>query len=327
MRGSIVYQVQNIFETSGINQIGKPKDIILEKIRQDLLNMNISPTVQEIAKRTGIFSYSTADTYRDVWRQIGNYIKSEFNIRDLEQLEGKHIQSYLESKVAQEVSKRTFVQYASASEKLEIALNGFAIQHETGKKYNFSESLKNVRKDASLMLENGDSFSAYNDPKALIKAISHIPHQIAAKIQFEAGSRIIEFTDISEKDLRGIKNDPITGEEKGAIYIKNAKKNRGCERYIKKDTYQELKVQIEKSGKARFIFKNSGYFSSLKNASEKTNQNYKGSNGLRHNFAQFRFQEVQGPKGGQSYERALWQLSEEMYHETAERSLYFLRSY
>jgi hypothetical protein len=324
MRGNINWQVQNIFETSGINQIGKSKHIVEEKIRQDLLNMNISPTVKEISKRTGIFSDSTANSYRDVWKQIGKYIKSEFNIQDMEKLEGKHIQSYLTSKVAKGVSKNTFAQYASASEKLEMALNGFAIQHETGKKYNFSKSLKNVRKDASLMLEKGNSFSAYDNPKSLINAISHIPHKIVAKIQLEAGSRISECTGLSEKDLKGIKNDPVTGEEKGCLYMKKAKRDRGCERYIKKDTYQELKVQIQASAEGRFIFNRDSYRNSLKQASKKTNQYYNGSNGLRCNFAQFRFNEVQS-KGGQSYDKALYQLREEMYHDIPNYIAHYLR--
>jgi hypothetical protein len=35
MRGSIIYQVQNIFKTSGINKIGESKHIAKENVRKN----------------------------------------------------------------------------------------------------------------------------------------------------------------------------------------------------------------------------------------------------------------------------------------------------
>jgi integrase len=324
MRGNVNWQVQNIFKTSGINQIGKSKHIAKEKVRKILSNQGVSPTWHEIGKNIGIFSYKTADTYRDVWIQIGKYVKKEFGIKDLEKLEGKHIQSYLESQIAKEVASSTFAQYASASEKLGMALNGFATQHETGKEYKFSESIKNARKDASVMLEKFKGSRAYSNPNDIIKALTYPTHKLVAKMQLESGARISECSHLKEINLRGIQKDPVTGEEKGVIYVKG-KGGKSGEKYMSPSTYQQLKSKIQASGEARFIFNRASYRRGLKNASEKTNQNYNASHGLRWNFAQFRFQEVQGPKGGQSYEEALYQVSEELFHQRADITEHYLK--
>jgi integrase len=324
MRGNVNWQVQNIFKTSGINQIGNSKHIAKEKVRKILSDQGVSSTWHEIGKRIGIFSYKTADTYRDIWIHIGKHVKKEYGIKDLEKLEGKHIQSYLESKISEEVASSTFALYASASEKLGMALNGFATQHETGKEYKFSESIKNARKDASGMLEKFKGSRAYINPKAIIKTLTHPPHQLVAKMQLESGARISECSHLTEKDLRGIKNDPVTGEKKGVIYVKG-KGGKSGEKYMSPSTYQELKSKIQSSDEGRFIFNRNSYRDSLKNASEKTNQNYNASHGLRWNFAQFRFQEVQGPKGGQSYEKALFQVSEELFHQRADITEHYLK--
>ncbi len=79
MRGSIVSQVQALYKLSGIARIGHSKYKAKELARSS------------IGKRLGIYSYSTADAYRDVWKQLLSYAKSrvEFCTREISQLNGK----------------------------------------------------------------------------------------------------------------------------------------------------------------------------------------------------------------------------------------------
>jgi len=121
MRGSIVGQVQALYRLSGISQIGCSKHRAKELARS-----SGAKTWHEIGKRLGIYSYSTADAYRDVWKQVLSFAKREFGVKDIEKLNAEIVHSFLHSKIEQSVSKRTFQQYAAAVEKLEVALNKYS---------------------------------------------------------------------------------------------------------------------------------------------------------------------------------------------------------
>ena len=135
MRGSIVGQVQALFRLSGIAQIGHSKHRA-----KKLARSSGAKTWHEIGKRLGIYSYSTADAYRDVWKQLLSYAKSNFGVKDIEKLNSEMVHSFLHSKIDQGISKRTFQQYAAAIEKLEVALNMYSERFNRGNTYNFDLS-------------------------------------------------------------------------------------------------------------------------------------------------------------------------------------------
>jgi integrase len=324
MRGSINWQVQEIFYKSGINKIGTSKHNAKNIAKQNLASDRLSPTWHRIGKQIGIHSYRTADLYRAIWDQVGNYVKAEFKVKDLEKIEPHHIKSYLESKVEKGLAHSTFSQHASALEKFESALNGFAQEKGTGKVYDFTESINSVRKEAHKTLERFRDTRAYDDPRALISAIRDDNHKLTAKIQLESGCRVSECTNLSEKNLVGFKKDPVTGEEKGVIYIEKAKGGKCGKKYMAKETYKELENKIKTSAEGRFVVNNDSYRAGLKRAAERTDQRYTGAHGLRWNFAQERFKEVQG-EGGQSYTQALFQVSGELFHARADITEHYLK--
>jgi len=324
MHGSIAYQVQEIYNKSGIKQIGESRHSAKENARKLLSEHGVTPTWHKVGKEIGIFSYKTADAYRDVWRQIGAHAKAEFKIRDMQKLELKHIQSYLESKIEKGVAHSTFSQYAAAVEKLESALNRYAEKNNTGNTYSFSEGIKNAREEAHNTLGRFIGCRAYDNPKEMIDAIENPIHKLVAQIQLESGSRISECTYLNKDNLRGLKNDPVTGQEKGVFFVKQAKGGKSGEKYVSPETYKKLEEQIEKAAEGRFVVKDDTYRNSLKTASEKTRQDYNGSHGLRWNFASNRFQEVQ-KDGKRSYEQAKIQVSREMLHERSEITKHYLK--
>jgi len=103
MRGSVVSQVQALYKLSGISRIGHSKHRAKE-----LTWSSGAKTWYEIGKHLGIYSYSTADAYRDVWKQLFSYAKSNFGVGDIEKLNFEIVRSFLHSKIEQGVSKRTF---------------------------------------------------------------------------------------------------------------------------------------------------------------------------------------------------------------------------
>lgn len=326
MRGSINWQVQEIFFKSGINQIGtskhKAKEFAIKQLSQD--GDRISPSWHSIGKKIGIYSYKTADNYRDVWRQLGKYVKEVYNVRDFERINGKHVRTFLDSKIDKGVAHNTFMLHASALEKLETALNGYAKLKESGIKYEFSKEIKIARDFAHLVLERFTGVRGYDDPKSLIEAIYNPIHKLVAKIQLESGCRVSECTFLSISNLKGYQKDPVIDDQKGMIFIEKAKGGKSGNKYMSIATYNELEKRIRRSENAQFVVDNNNYRNSLKKAAQITKQKYTGTHGLRWNFAQNRFYEIQ-IVGGLFYTQALYQVSDELFNEQSNITTFYLK--
>jgi site-specific recombinase XerC len=279
MRGSIVGQVQALYKLSGIAQIGRSKHEAKELARS-----SGAKTWHEIGKRLGIYSYSTADAYRDVWKQLLSYAKTKFNVKDIEKLNSEIIHGFLHSKIEQSVSKRTFQQYAAAIEKLEVALNMYSERFNRGNTYNFD--LSSVRAYAKEVYAGEQTPSrTYEFPAELMGALKESVHQLIASIQYEGGVRLDEVRTIREWSFKGIRTDELTGQERGYIEVKG-KGGKVREIGVSPDTYNTAKEWVRNF--ERIGFDERAYRKDLQEAANLTGQEYHGSHGLRWNFAQER---------------------------------------
>lgn len=322
MYGGIVYQVNRIFEESGIKQFGQSKHRAKEEARKNITPGNKGLTWHQVGKQIGIYSHNTGDAYRSVWKQLGKYVKAEYRLKDLEKLEGKHIQSFLEKKISDNVQHKTFTQYVAAIEKLESALNGFSKHHETGEKYNFSQNIKHAKIDGHKMLSRFTGSRAYNKPLDSINKIENWTHKLTAKIQLESGARVSECQYLEPKNLKGFVFDKATGEKKGVLYIENAKGGINGYKYLPEKTYNELEKSINGEKNKTFSFSISSYRKTLKEVFGKEYQG-SGTHGLRWNFAQDRFKELQN--FGQTYNQSLQQVSNELFHQRADITEHYLK--
>jgi len=314
MRGSIVGQVQALFKLSGIAQIGHSKHRAKELARN-----SGAKTWHEIGKRLGIYSYSTADAYRDVWKQLLSFAKREFGVKDIEKLDTEIVHSFLHSKIEQGVSKRTFQQYAAAIEKLEVALSMYSEKFNRGNTYNFD--LSSVRAYAKeVYAEEQTPSRAYESPTELIGALKEPVHQLIASIQYEGGARLDEVRTIRGWSFKGIREDKLTREERGYIEVKG-KGGKVREIGVSLDTYDVVREWVKNFDRIGFDEKT--YRKDLQEAANLTGQEYHGSHGLRWNFAQERFHNLM--ENGYTYEQALAQVSKELGHERADITKYYLR--
>jgi len=314
LRGSIVGQVQALYRLSGIAQIGHSKHKAKEFARS-----YGAKTWHEIGKRLGIYSYSTADAYRDVWKQLLSYAKSNFGVKDIEKLNSEIVHSFLHSKIEQGVSKRTFQQYAAAIEKLEVALNMYSERFNRGNTYNFD--LSSVRAYAKEVYAGEQTPSrAYESPAELIGALKEPVHQLIASIQYEGGARLDEVKTIREWSFKGIRTDKLIGEERGYIEVKG-KGGKVRKIGVSPDTYNVAREWVKNFD--RIGFDERAYRKDLQRAADLTGQGYHGSHGLRWNFAQERFHNLM--ENGYTYEQALVQVSKELGHERADITKHYLR--
>ncbi|MGD0587064.1 MAG: hypothetical protein ABSA86_15060 [Oryzomonas sp.] len=312
MRGSTVYQVQQVFQA--VNEIGSSKHAAKAEARAEG-----AATWHQVGKELGVYSYSTADAYRDVWRACLAYAKENLGIRDIEKLSGEAVRAFLVSKVDQGVAHATFGQYAAACEKLEVALNRYADQNSTGREYGFSTEIQGAR-DVAVNLERFEGSRAYANPDRLVAAVENERHNLVASIQREGGCRISEANHVTRDQLRGLREDPRTGELKGWFEVEG-KGGKEREIGVSPETYSRMEVAVANG--ARFEFDKDAYRADLKEAAAKTGQDYEGSHGLRWSWAQERHAELQ--ERGMTYEQSLSVVSQEMGHERGDITEHYLR--
>ena len=306
MRGNINWQVHQVFQE--IIRFGESKHEAKELAREQG-----AKTWHEIGKSIYIYSYATADQYRDISKDLMNYTKQQFGVKDIEKLQSEHIQAYLETKIADGVKYSTFQKYAAALEKLEVALNKYAESHNTGREYHFD--LSSVREQAREVLERSQTTRAYENPKALINSIQNPEYRIIAQTQYEGGFRISELNHLSEKNFK----------DNNTFQVISGKGGKDREVPLSKETYQALKSLLDKADPSdgKYKFDMNDYRNALKEAAERSGQEYTGSHGLRWNFAQEKFAELQ--EQGKTYEQALQIVSNLLGHERPDITEHYLR--
>lgn len=243
MRGSVDWQVREIFQKSGIQQIGESKHEAKAEARE-----NGAATWAEVGKAVGCYSFSQLDDYRAISKQAFNAIREEYGTKDILKIEAAQIQGWMADKIMSgDIARSTSNTYHAALEKLEQALNKYCVTQDIGKTFNFD--LKETRALAIQVLgDKNDNSRAYQDPKGLIDALKNEDFKLVASIQLEGGARINEAARIHEHQLRGLKADPHTGEIKG-YYERPGKGGKICEVGMKKETYEKLVRTIELKGK------------------------------------------------------------------------------
>ena len=319
MRGSTERQVESLFRCSGINQIGESKAEAMESARNELVESGRPADSSSVAAEIGIFSLGTAETYTEKWQELATAVRESEGIRDIEQISSEHIKQFLENKIELGVSYSHFQGYAAAFGKLETALNGYSDKYGKGNEYSFRDSINGLREEARLELPRFEGTRSYDDPGKLVNSLTNEDHRLVASIQHESGMRVAEASSIQASQLRGLTNDALTGKEVGQIDFtgKGGKENTG---QVSVETYRELERHIGEHGSLNVA--PDPYRESLKSASESSNQEYNGSHGLRWNFAQERFSELQSR--GYSYEKCLGEVSREMGHNRIEITLHYL---
>jgi len=298
MRGSVAYQVHQVFST--IIRFGESKHEAKNAARE-----SGARTWHELGKNLNIYSYSSADSYRDVAKEAFRYIKENFGVKDITKIQSEHIQSYLEHKIEENIKYSSFQKYASACEKLEVALSRY-----TGKEYNFD--LKETRELAQQILQKTDAHRAYDNPQKVINAISDKTFKILATAQLESGARVHELNNLKLSQFK--ENGSITVQGKGG-------KIRDLE--LSEKTYNDLKAIVLSSENQRLVFSTDNYRNELKAACEKIGETYNGTHGLRWSYAQSTFAKLQ--QQGKTYEQALSIVSQKLGHERPDITEHYLQ--
>lgn len=177
MKGSINYQVGKVMSTVFSPSESRHED--KANAREELAAKGMSSTMQNINRLTDIHSYRSYYDYKDTVKDLMEHVREEYGVKDIQQIEEKHVQSFLESRKEDEISYSTFKKECSHHQKFERALEKF-----DGKTRDFSSAIEPAKEVAREMLSrNQKETGGFDNPQAVIEKLNNQNHKIAANIQ------------------------------------------------------------------------------------------------------------------------------------------------
>lgn len=258
-----------------------------------------------------VASYKTMESYRSIWNNAGHYIKQYWSIKDFEEINGEHIESYMLFKIEDYPSKQYLEKISAALGKLEVALKRYT-QQKYGEPRNYDFGVRQIQLNLARNLNrvyDGYHSRIYKEPEQLITMLAKPKHRDAAHAQLHGLTRAEGCTLIRTEQLRGYRIDPISKKEIGVIETKE-KGGKVNDVFLDLDTYRQIEKIINQEGRFKINYKS--YAEDIRNACAILQIECHGSHGFRWTGAQRRVREYQ--RAGYSYEEALQGVSWEMKH-------------
>ncbi len=318
MRGSVNYQINNIFKESGIFQPGTSRHDEKQSVKSDLKSQGKSAASQSVASRSAIHSYNSAQDYKDTWHKFGHYCRQELGLKDMSKADNKHVQSYLESRINDKIGQGTWKKEAAHLNKYAQALERFDSQPR-----NFQQTINDLRPLAKDNIDpSSKDHGGFNNPKSVVSALdSKNPnHGLAARVQLESGARLREASLIRKDQLQGIEKDRFTGRDVGKIRLEDTKGGKPRDVYVSRETYTKLEQATKNQA---FQVNRNTYRNNVREAARAVGEKLTGTHNLRYCYAQERFNQI--VESGHSTEQALQSVSWEMGHERADITNLYLR--
>jgi hypothetical protein len=265
-----------------------------------------------VAQQMPVYSHRSQQGYQKAWKMFFTYVRENYGVTEVSRVTPLHVEDYMKDIIDRGVSLRTYKTYAAAMSKLEPAMNKV-------RRYpiSYSDRLKDLRKVARKDLVQNDPRRAYTDPEASIAKIEKQTYRLAAYMQLEGGARISEISELTAaRNLEGVKGGF------GRIRLTNTKGGRVRTMKVSEQVYREVEKIINTSGK--FEFTRANYAYAAREAFKSRGEEWNGTHGLRWNFAQKRFYELQSDEG-MSFQEALKAVSLELGHSRPEITLHYLR--
>jgi len=270
-----------------------------------------------------VSSYKTMESYRNVWNNLGNYLKEHWKLKDFEQITTEHVDAYISYKIEYYPSTQYLEKIVSALGKLEIALEKFSLNIKGKyKEYNF-EIRKNKLHYAKVqnLVADGYHNRVYANPEKIINSLSQFKHRIAGAIQYLGGARSEGVTLIKPDQVH--RADTPDEMENFLTHIIITKEKGGKEGavWINVNVYNALMNHFEENN-GIFRVSYPEYAKDIRQTCLRLGISPHGSHGFRWNFAQRRVRAYQNH--GYSYEQALQGVSWEMKHFRASITEHYL---
>ncbi len=301
IKGNIKWQSKEILKH--INGIGQKKKETREAsgIKSLESGHKVSPLIHS-------YRY-----YGEVLRtamDLGNFAKQEYGVKDMTKIDGEIVKDFLVSKMEKGVTYNTLSNYASHINKISHGLRKIDPSVP-----DFSQAVKEFReiaRDKAARIERAPRF--YSSPGRIVGNLKSPETRLVGRLQYELGLRVAEARHIEPKQIGRTENGTYTLTVQGKGGYKITKE-------LPRELGHHLVHHIKEHGKLDVRYER--YRDELKEAVERTGQEWHGTHGMRHTYARERMEEMR--ESGLSREEALKEVAEMMGHHRPDITEVYLR--
>ena len=262
------------------------------------------------------------ETYRNVWNNLGNYLKEHWKLKDFEKITSEHIDAYILYKIEYYPSRQYLEKIISAIGKLEWALRYLSMELHTKEKVYDFETRHHQLHYAKVqgLVSEGYKNRTYDNAEKIISYLSTEEHKVSAQIQLFGGARSEGVTLIKKEQLKEKYHlDNVTGKSVSLLLTKEKGGKEG-EVHIPTKIYEWLEDYFVCHEVFRLSYQ--AYSNDIKQACKNLGVAAHGSHGFRWTFAQNRVRTYQ--EYGYTYEQSLQGVSWEMKHFRASITEHYL---
>lgn len=306
MRGPINYQASQVWLK--IDGLGKSKaECRKEHPVKNINNTGVtSPLVHSFGYKDEIFKTA---------RNLFNFAH-ERGIKDMTKLNFLTVETWFQNKIDRDVSRDTLRNYLSHITKIQIALE--AISNEEKNKYlGYTKAeLNELHDEVKAMEKNGYINRSYRRAGLVVGMLRDLRHNMAGNLQWKYGLRITEAGLIKSSQLV---DTTLTVTGKGGYKL------------IKELSDDDAKYLRELFVDGIFKISHKQYRNAIEDACIMLHEKYRGSHGLRYNFAQELFNKrfnhlhyIEGLPPLVAEENSLLEVSEAMGHHRKEITCRYL---
>lgn len=300
----VSHQMDNSIKSSEILDVGTSRHELKTEAREKGLHGS-----HEINGSIGITSWASYHKLESQANVFGVWCFATYGLNNINQIKPEHVTGFINALVNHDYAKNTVQGYAAGLNKLahvfDTALGGTRSE-------SWAKAIDDCRSAISTCIAKDTNTRAYADPQAIVSAMPDERLQLCAAMQLDHGLRIADATKINANNISA---DDTT------LRIDNSKNGQTLEIQLKTGEAEQIRSLADERG---MIAVGQGeYRAALEKACIATGQEFNGSHGLRHNYAQHRMDDLMSH--GTSYETALSKVSDEMGHHRPEITLTYLR--
>lgn len=298
-------QLAHAIKTSGIVEVGRSR----YDAKADARAAG-AKTSHDINATIGITSWASYDKFCSQIKVFSSWCFGN-GCNNLNQIKPEHVTGFLAALVNNGYARNTVQGYAAALNKMAVMLDrgltGTGIRAEK-----WSKAIDTVRADINSCVQKDTATRAYADPHAIVAAMPDDRLQLCASMQLDHGLRIADATKINAHNISA---------DGATLIVKNSKNGQDITVALRPGEADHIRALADDKG--MIAVKQSEYRAALTKACADTGQDYNGSHGLRHNYAQNRMDTL--TSSGMSYTKALDTVASEMGHHRAEITHTYLR--
>jgi hypothetical protein len=334
LHGGVNFQINRIFNESGIFRPGTSRHREKDEARGLLAAQNRTASSEALADATGLHSYTYARDCKDTWHRLGHFARQYMGLKDMTLFGADHVEQYLLRRIQDGISYGSWKKEAAHIGKLENALRELAGKHSQADF--ISPGIRTAALDPELrtlaheqLARGGKEFGYFAHPEAVItrmEASAQPETALIARIQLEGGARCREACRITETQLQGIQRDPLTDQPMGQIHLTDTKGGKPRTIQVGTGLYGELEKAVTQYGLLHIPM--DVYARAVRGAARASGEALGGTHAFRYCFARKRYKTLTmpAPAGpGLSHEAAIQQVSWEMGHERASITMLYLR--